>query len=231
MTNRYTRLGLLPQGGLGPAPGSGTSTLRYGPPSQSGTVVTYTSAPFRQGATLAGPTAVQIAVRSTTSNVELMADLYDVAPDGTATQVTHGGLLGSLRELDRARSWRDARGLPTRPFLALQRDVPVPVGETVVYAIPLQPTVWSLAPGHRLRLRLSTQADAQVCLQKLAQVEAPSLGCAPRPSALAALAGGSYTLVQRGSFLSLPLLRYHALRAVRSGTTPTSGGVALPLDW
>ena len=118
-----------------------------------------------------------------------------------------------------------------RPFLALKRDVAVPAGKMATYSIPLQPTVWSLRPGHRLSLRLSTQADPQVCLQKLSQIEAPVLGCAPRAAILASLAGGSYTIDVTHSFVSLPLLPYHVLPAIRSGTTPTSDGVVLPLDW
>jgi predicted acyl esterase len=163
-----------------------------------------------------------------------MADLYDVARTGVALQITHGGLLGSLRRVDAARSWRDAHGLPMRPFLALKGEAPVPVGKAVEYSIPLQPTVWSLASGHRLELRLSTQADPQVCLNKLSQVEAPVLGCAPRAADLAQLAGSSYTILLTGnarSAVTVPMLRYHALPAASSSVTPTSAGVALPTQW
>jgi predicted acyl esterase len=234
MTDRYTRRYLDPPGRLSrrPVDSGAFVALRWGLPSQAGTVATFATAPFRRGATLAGPSAVKVVAHSSTRNLELMADLYDVAPGGTRTQISHGGLLGSLRTLDRGRSWRDRHGLPMRPFLSLTRDVPVPVGPAVVYSIPLQPTVWTLRPGHRLQLQLSTEADPRLCVTKLAQVEAPALGCAPRPAALAALAGGSYTIDLAGrTFVSLPLMRRDALRKVRSGITPTSHGVALPLDW
>jgi predicted acyl esterase len=236
MTDAYTRFYLASQGQLNRSAPivAGHSALKWGPPQEAGTVLAYTSAPFAQGATLAGPAAVTVEARTSNTNFELMADLYDVAPDGTAVQITHGGLLGSLRELDRARSWRDGNGLSMRPFLALQHDVAVPPGRLVQYAVPLQPTVWSVAPGHRLRLQLSTQPDPKVCLAKLKAVEASSLGCAPRAAIIASLIGGRYRVEWSrlaASSLSLPLLGYHVLPATRSGTTPTSNGVALPLTW
>jgi uncharacterized protein len=232
MTDDYTPAYLGGGGDLRTrAANTGTDELQWGPPSESGTTLTYTSAPDAAGSTLAGPAAVQVAVQSNNTNVELMADLYDVAPDGSSVQITHGGFLGSLRELNTARSWRDKFGLPMRPFLALKRDVPVEAGKTLTYSIPLQPTVWSLQPGHRLRLQLTTQADPQVCLQKMSQIEAPVLGCAPRAAILESLAGGSYTIDVTHSLVSLPLLPYDTFPAIRSGTTPTSGGVVLPLDW
>lgn len=234
MTDQYTEFFIGPRG-LTPTPtGTGTSRLTWGPPSQSGTSISYLSSPLSDGATIAGPSAVTVAARSTSTNLELMADLYDVAPNGTAVQISHGGLMGSLRALDKARSWRDTDGLLMRPFLALKRDIPVVPGVLTHYSIPIQPTVWSLEPGHRIELRLSTQADPKVCLQKLSQVEAPVLGCAPRAVDIAELAGGSYSISLTGSSasaLTLPLLPYESLPVARSGKTPTSGGAELPSQW
>ena len=65
-------------------------------------------------------------------------------------------------------------------------------------------------------------------------VEASPLGCAPLAAQLTALAGGSTAISLGGgaaSFITLPLLRYHALDAAQAGQTPTSGGVVLPMDW
>ncbi|HVS68830.1 MAG TPA: CocE/NonD family hydrolase, partial [Mycobacteriales bacterium] len=199
MVNRYTRYYLAPSGLTRSPHRKGTSRISWGPPSESGTSVSYLSRPLAGGATLAGPSAVTVTARSTTANLELMADLYDVAPNGSEVQITHGGLMGTLRALDHARSWRDRRGLPMRPFVALRRETPVVPGVATSYSIPLQPAVWSLAPNHRLELRLSTQADPQTCLQKLAQIEAPVLGCAPRAQHLAELAGGSYSILLTGT--------------------------------
>jgi predicted acyl esterase len=234
MTNHYTRYFLSPHGLVGRPAGNGSSTLTWGPRTQAGTTVSYRSSPLRGGATLAGPSAVAIAARSTGTNLELMADLYDVAPDGSSKQITHGGLMGTLRALDKSRSWRDANGLPMRPFMSLRRETPVEPGALIRYSIPLQPAVWSLAPGHRLELRLASMADPQMCLQKLSQIEAPVLGCAPRAIHVAQLIGTSYTIALTGtdaSALTVPLLPYHSLARARSGKTPTSDGVMLPSQW
>jgi predicted acyl esterase len=234
MTNHYTRLYLGPHGLTRVPYGRGSSHLVWGPPTQAGTTVSYRSAPLRQGATLAGPSAVTVAATSTGSNLELMADLYDVAPNGSSMQITHGGLMGTLRTLNKARSWRDRNGLPMRPFMSLRHDVPVVPRVLTRYSIPLQPAVWSLRPGHRLELQLSSQADPQTCLQKLSQIEAPVLGCAPRAVHVSELLGSSYTIALTGtgsSALSVPLLRYHSLPVARSGRTPTSEGVVLPRQW
>jgi hypothetical protein len=121
-----------------------------------------------------------------------------------------------------------------RPFMSLRHDVPVVPRVLTRYSIPLQPAVWSLRPGHRLELQLSSQADPQTCLQKLSQIEAPVLGCAPRAVHVSELLGSSYTIALTGtgsSALSVPLLRYHSLPVARSGRTPTSEGVVLPRQW
>ncbi|HET6811340.1 MAG TPA: CocE/NonD family hydrolase [Acidimicrobiales bacterium] len=236
LTNRYRPYYLGADGTLGSAPVSsaGSETLVWAQPTVAGSTTSFTSGPLTRGAMLAGPAALRIWASSDNTELELMADLYDLAPDGTATAITHGGILGSLHDLDRSRSWTDAAGLPVRPFLSLQRDTYVPTGAVTEYEVPLYPKVWELAPGHRLQLRLSTQADERACMTAMEKIVWPVLGCKPRPSILGRLAGGTYTLEAGGRYptvLSLPLLPYESLPVVRSGVTPTSGGVALPLQW
>ena len=236
MTNHYTALYLGPGGNLASRPPAkpGSESLIWAQPTVSGATVTYTSSPLVRGALLAGPSAVKVWARSDNSELELMADLLDLAPDGTATAITHGGILGSLHDLDPSRSWTDPAGLPARPFLTLQQDNYVSAGDTTAYEIPLAPKVWELAPGHRLELELSTQADERDCITAMEKIVWPVLGCKPRPAILAKLAGGTYTIeagVGHPSLLSLPLLPYETLPAVRAGTTPTSGGVVLPEQW
>ena len=236
MSDAYAQLFLGPAGALTanvPAT-EGADTLAWGPPTLTGTSTTYATGPFARGASLAGPAAVTVLASTSGTNLELMADLYDVAPDGATTHITHGGFLGSLGAVDAPRSWTDSRGLPMRPFLSLQADAPVTPGAVVRYQIPLQPTLWSLAPGHRLRLQLATQPYPKVCQEKMQAITASAVGCAPRAVQLAALAGTNATIHRgggRASSISLPLLAFGALRATRSATTPTSDGVALPMDW
>lgn len=215
-------------------PPSATNKLIWAQPTVAGSTVTYTSAPFGHGALLAGPSAVRVWATSNTSELELMADLYDLAPDGTTTAISDGAIMGSLHDLDAARSWTDADGLPVRPFLSLQGDEYVAAGELAEYEIPIDPKVWELAPGHRLELRLSTQADEQDCITAMEKIVWPVLGCKPRPAILARLAGSTYSIDLGGShasLISVPLLPYESLPVGRSGTTPTSAGVVLPQQW
>ena len=236
LTSRYQPYYLGANGTLASAPASrsGSETLEWAQPTVPGGTLTFTSGPLPNGALLAGPAALRIWAVSDNTELELMADLSDLAPDGTATAITHGGILGSLHDLDRARSWNDVAGLPVRPFLSLQRDAYVPAGAVTEYDVPLHPKLWELAPGHRLQLRLSAQADERDCMTAMERIVWPVLGCKPRPSILARLAGGTYTLEAGGAYptiLNLPLLPYESLPVARSGATPTSAGVALPLQW
>ncbi len=107
----------------------------------------------------------------------------------------------------------------------------MPAGTTAVYDIPLQPKVWSLGPHHALRLQLASQADERDCVTSMEHIVWEVLGCKPRPGILARLAGGTFTIQRSPSFFTVPLLPYGAFTTVRSGVTPTSGGVSLPLDW
>ncbi len=87
-----------------------------------------------------------------------MATLEDVAPDGTATPITTGALLGSLRAVDASKSWTEPDGrmiLPYHPYTA-QSKQPVPTGTVTRFDIEIRPTFADLAAGHRLRLNLTT---------------------------------------------------------------------------
>lgn len=234
MTANYTRFFLGSHGKLLRArPNAGSGVLSYGPP-QDGDTLTFTTGRLRHGATVAGPITATIEAASTTANLELMADVYDVAPDGSQTQIAHGGVLASMRKRTSSRSWTDARGRLIRPYLALHTDEPATPDRLTRYAVPIQPTFSSLAPGHRLRLQLAAQPDPSVCLSNGAKVVARVIGCLPRPAVLATLAGGRYTIrwgARHSSTVNLPLMPRHAFATARSGVTPTSKSVVLPLDW
>jgi hypothetical protein len=234
MTTHYAEYSLGSHGSLRRAksPG-GSGSLTYGPP-QGGNTLSFTTHRFRRGATVAGPITASIDASSSTPNLELMADVYDVAPDGTQTQIAHGGTIASMRRRIPSRSWRDSHGRLIRPYLALRRDRPITPGRLIRYAIPIQPTFTSLAPGHRIRLQLASQPDPSLCMSNGAKVVARVIGCLPRPAALATLAGGRYTIRWGGrhrSTVNLPLMPRHAFTSIRSGITPTSNSVVLPLDW
>jgi predicted acyl esterase len=79
-----------------------------------------------------------------------VARLEDVAPDGSASLITQGWLRASFRYVDPARARAGA------PYLPDDRDTPVEIGATTEYRMDIWDTAYTLAPGHRLRLWLSS---------------------------------------------------------------------------
>lgn len=165
-------------------------------PGQTGpTALTYTTAPFTRPRTLAGPIAATIYARANTRESEWVVDVEDVAPDGTSKPLTQGALLGSMRAVDRSRTWRvDGKTvLPYHPYTKAA-SAPVPKGAITRYAVEVFPTYATIAAGHRIRVTIDT-------------TDFPHL--VPTPRQLVNLLGGTYQ-VQRNasasSSVTLPLI-------------------------
>ncbi|MGH9023168.1 MAG: CocE/NonD family hydrolase, partial [Acidimicrobiia bacterium] len=166
-------------------------------------ILQYTSAPFEKPAVLAGPIGATLYATSTRPDTQWVATLEDVAPDGTATALTSGWLLGSFRELDSESTWVAPDGRPILPHHPYTRASVAPVvpGEMTRYDIEVFPTVSTFAPGHSLRLTITTS-------------DTPHL--LPNPRQLVDLAGGVYAVSRQAgaaSFLEIPLADPGALRA------------------
>ena len=80
--------------------------------------------------------------------------LYDVGPEGEASAITAGWLRAALSRVDEAAS------APGGPALDCREPVAIPVGERVLYKIPVVPNARRIAAGRRLRLVLAS-ADEQ----------------------------------------------------------------------
>jgi putative CocE/NonD family hydrolase len=213
MTRDYTKLYLDSASRLSTSRPSATTTLPDLAWQPETTNQTFTSPPYVHGATVAGPVTVSLSLRSTTPQVELIAQLNEVAPDGTVTTAVpgfevDGDLAGTLRAVDSTKSWYDASGTLISPYHSYSQasESIVPVGRAQRYDIELHPRVWSLPPGHRLQVVLSTQSNRLV----------------PTLPQLQALAGGSYSLVARDSWLSVPVL---PLQAFPATLDPTKAGL------
>jgi putative CocE/NonD family hydrolase len=214
------------------ASATGADQLMWGPASQSGTSRSYLSGPLDRGATIAGPMSMTVYAGSSNTNLQLLATVSDVAPDGTAIEITHGSLLGSLGDLDPARSWTSGNGTIIRPYPALRGDVYQPAGRVVHYTVALQPRLYAVAPGHRIRLTLSTRADRVACLAVAAL--GPPLGCLLTAPQSRTLPGGIYQVERSRQYptaLNLPLLPYEVYPTTPSTATPTSGGWLVPQQW
>ncbi|HWE13042.1 MAG TPA: CocE/NonD family hydrolase, partial [Solirubrobacteraceae bacterium] len=165
--------------------------------SQSGpSAISYTSAPFPHPGTVAGPITATVYAASSTPETELVAELEDVTPSGASYPLTEGALLGSLRAVDKSRSWTAGRMtlLPYHPYTQASAKPVIP-GAVTKYEIQLFPTLATIASGDRLRLTLST-------------TDTPHL--TPLPQQLPALAGGIYTIERSSaapSSLTVEMLR------------------------
>jgi hypothetical protein len=240
-----TRLQFGPDGALTEAMAAkeGSTSLRWGNPAAKDGSVAFTSEPFAEGATIAGPVSATIYAASSNTNLELIANLYDVAPNGDAQRISIGALLGSQSRLDPKRSWHDDTGAVIWPWPLLLRDEYLLPDRMQRFDLFLALRQWGLAPGHRVRLVLSTQSPASVCPPdgEPSFVSEPCRLTAPQQ---ATLPGGVYRIgFGKGepSSLNLPLLAYRAFETVASGPPPTGwdetnrrmapATTTLPLDW
>ena len=148
-----------------PAPGAPTATpatSRATSARDDARSLSFDSAPLGERVELLGQPVVELAVASDRPLGFVMARLCDVAPDGVSTVITRGAL--NLCHLD---GRAEPRALAP--------------GETVNATIPLKAVGYALAPGHRLRLALSTSYW-------------PWLWPSPRPATITVEAGGASRL-------------------------------------
>ena len=223
MTSQYTPYYLESNGGMSPsAPAvAGSEQVTWEEPGPPGSSISYTTQPLAVGATLAGPVGARLYASSTNRSLELIAGLSDVAPDGTATSLSSGWVIGSLRARDPQRSWSDGAGLPVRPYcVCLADDFLVP-GTLQPFDFWISPRIATIDPGHSLRLTITTQTPKAIC-------NSGALGddpCTPNVVHAQTLPG-TYTVVHSAaapSLINLPLLP-------RGVFKPTGGG-PIPLDW
>lgn len=191
----------------------GSDPVVYTQPSDPAGTLSYTSEPFAEGATLAGPISATVYARSSGTNLNLIATLHDVALDGSATELTSGSIVGSLRALDGSRSWFDKRRVDIRPYGSFDVDEYLVPGRNYELSFRILPRVAQIAPGHALRLTITTQTPVAECGAVLG-VDA----CYPTAPQARTLPG-TYR-VQRSpampSAVNLPLLPY--------GFFPADGG-------
>jgi hypothetical protein len=112
--------------------------------------LTFTTPELTQSLPLAGPTEFRFWTVTEGSDMAYVARLIDVSPDGSTRLITQGWLRASFRYVDPARS------RPGAPYLPDDRQLDVTIGLTTEYRMDIWDTAYTLAPGHRLRLWLSS---------------------------------------------------------------------------
>lgn len=166
--------------------------------------LTYTSAPFDEDTSIAGPSTLTLYQRSDRPESSVIVTLQDIAPSGRATPVATGYQLASFRENDESRSWfLDGKLVrPYHPFTQSSRR-PLPIGAVERVDVEISPVLARLKAGHRLRVAIVSGI-------------APVL--TPPPGELAQTVGGTMR-VQRSSgaasHINVPLIASDKLRTAK----------------
>ncbi|MCD8389210.1 MAG: CocE/NonD family hydrolase [Oscillospiraceae bacterium] len=155
---QYTRLYLHPQGSLRkePAPADCAPDCFTQPaPYLDPTVycLRYATEPFASDTEVTGEMALHLDAAIDIDDTNWMADVIDVAPDGSRFLISSGALKAKFRALDAEKS------LPHRPIHPRQEPVPVTPGQMYRYDIALTPTSNVFQAGHRLELVIRNQDD------------------------------------------------------------------------
>ncbi len=223
LTRDYTRYYLQADGELSPAAptgNKGSDAIQYTQPGFQGGTVSYTSQPLAEGTTIAGPISATLYASSSGTNLNLIAELDQVSPNGTVTKITSGSLVGSLRKLDVSRSWYDAGGADIRPYGSFGTDAYLTPTVPVKLEFALEPTVYRVPPGDSLALTITTQTPFSACEGILG-----TNPCYPTAPQLRTLPG-TYQVwhgPELPSALNLPLLPYTCfLASGGSGSEPDS---------
>jgi putative CocE/NonD family hydrolase len=124
--------------------------------------MTYTTKPLAGDVELTGPIVVQVDAVATAPDFDWQVRLTDVHPDGRSSWISDGQLRASLREIDPARSRRNAQGDIIRPWYTFAHHQPVPVGSPVRYLVELAPTSNVFRAGDRIRVDIQPVAEGYV---------------------------------------------------------------------
>jgi predicted acyl esterase len=131
---------------------------------QTGSAVSYVSAPLSSDTTAIGGGAVNLWVKSSTPDVDLQATVSEVRPDGNETFVQNGWIRASQRKLATSSSNEfDETPTPLQPIPTFRAsDVQaMPEGEFVPVTIPLYFEGHVYRAGSRIRVTIAAPNGSQ----------------------------------------------------------------------
>ena len=130
----------------------------------SGSAVSYVSAPLTKNTTVIGAGAVDLWVRSSTSNVDLQATISEVRPDGYETFVQNGWIRASERKLSTSSNnmfKQPSTALEPIPSFTAAAAKPMPPGRFVKVVIPLYYEGHVYRAGSRIRVTIAAPNGTQ----------------------------------------------------------------------
>jgi uncharacterized protein len=119
-------------------------------PLAAGKGVGFTTGPLAQDVVIAGPSSLDLRLKSSARDTDLQVTLTEVRPGGLETYVQNGWLRASHRKLNPARS------TPLDPFPThLKRDAaPLPRGGFTRVRVPIFPVAHAFRAGSRIRVTI-----------------------------------------------------------------------------
>ena len=121
-----------------------------------GTMVSYLSTPLTQNTTVIGGGAVDVWVKSATSNVDLQATVSEVTPAGNEVFVQNGWIRGNERALDPG-----STPLYPVPSLKASQVAAFPKGKFVLVQIPLFYEGHAYRAGSQIRVTIEAPGGSQ----------------------------------------------------------------------
>jgi uncharacterized protein len=137
-----------------PGDGSGDAWKAQPPynwaPLVAGKGLGFVTAPLAGDVVIAGPSSLDVYLKSSARDTDLQVTISEVRPDGQETYVQNGWLRASHRKLNAKRSTA-LDPFPTH----LKRDArPLPTGRYTLVRVPVYPTAHAFRAGSRIRVTL-----------------------------------------------------------------------------
>jgi predicted acyl esterase len=130
----------------------------------AGDAVSYVTEPLAAGTTVIGGGAVQLWIKSSTPDVDLLATVSEVRPDGNETFVQNGYLRASERKLATSANnmfKQEPTALEPIPTFLASDVEPLPTSEFVPVTIPLYFEGHGYRAGSRIRVTISAPNGTQ----------------------------------------------------------------------
>ncbi len=115
---------------------------------RAGKGVGFTSAAFAKDVVIAGPSSLDVYLKSSAPDTDLQVTLSEVRPDGKETYVQNGWLRASHRKLDE----RASTALDAVPTHLSQDAAPLPTGAYSLVRVPLFPVAHAFRAGSKIRV-------------------------------------------------------------------------------